>query len=92
MSNTATCGIPGAEHRARGGDAAQIVRIVQRRELDELLDPAPDVVVDPRRLGEPLTAVHDTVPHGLDVGDAADRHAGFAGSSASAMTYSTAAA
>ena len=26
----------GAEHRARRGDAAQVVRVVQRRELDEL--------------------------------------------------------
>jgi hypothetical protein len=65
----------GAQHRARRRDAAEIVRIVKRRELDEILELAPELVVDTGRLREPLSPVHDSVPDRLDLGDARDRDA-----------------
>ena len=66
-----------AEHGARRGDAPQVVRVVQRREFDQLLEAAPHLVVDARGLRECLAAVHDTVSHGLDLADLGDRHARF---------------
>jgi hypothetical protein len=64
---------PGAQHRARGGDAAKVVRIVQGREVDQILDRAPHLVVDAHRLTESFTAVHDAVADGLDLRDPRDR-------------------
>src|SRR5450759_3213542 len=67
----------GPERGARRRDAAQVMRIVQRREVDQLLESAPNVVIDTRRLCESLAAVHDAVPHGFDLADLRDRYTGF---------------
>ena len=52
---------PLAEQGAGGPDAAQVGRVVQRGEVDAVLDPADDAGVDPGVASEALAAVHDTV-------------------------------
>ena len=63
------------EHRPRGADSAEIVRVVQRGELDEILDLVPDPVVDERRPAESLSTVNDAMSDGLNFADRRDRDA-----------------
>ena len=77
MSNTATCGTP-APSTGACRDAAQVVRIVERRELDQRFERAQHFVLHERGVREPLSAVNDAVPHGLDLGDARGRDPGSA--------------
>jgi hypothetical protein len=57
----------GRQDAARLGDAIDGGTVVERRELDELLESSLQGVVDQRRFAE-LPAVHDTVRHGLYAG------------------------
>ena len=66
----------GPEYGARRGDAAQVVRVVQRRELDQLFQLAAHRVVDARRVREALAAVHHPMPDCFDLADAVDLDAG----------------
>lgn len=70
-------GDPGAERLANGEDPLQVVRVVERRELDVVLDPADHLVVDQDRVPEALAAVDDPVAHSFDLAHAAGQHAGF---------------
>src|SRR5690606_7080376 len=56
-----------AERLAHGSNAFQVVRVVQRREVDHLLDLAQHDRIDLHRLAEPLTAVNDAVADRIDV-------------------------
>jgi hypothetical protein len=62
--------------RERGAgvvDPAQRRVVVQRRDRTQLLDPADDVVVDPRRLDEARAAVDDAVADRLGRDERVDR-------------------
>ena len=48
-------------------DAFDVVGIVQRREVDALLDVLQDLVVDQRRLREQLSAMHHAMSNGVDI-------------------------
>jgi hypothetical protein len=54
-------------------DPAQRRVVVQRRDRTQLLDPADDVVVDPRRLDEARAAVDDAVADRLGRDERVDR-------------------
>jgi hypothetical protein len=54
-------------------DPAQRCVVVQRRDRTQLLDPADDVVVDPRRLDEARAAVDDAVADRLGRDERVDR-------------------
>ena len=71
VSNTADLRHAGAEQRARRADALQVGRVVERRELDAVLDAGEHLVVDRTERGT-LAAVDDAVPDGVDVGDRAE--------------------
>ena len=56
-------------------NAFQIRRIVQGRKLAELVDLRDDSVIDKRRRGELLSAMHDSMPDCGDLVHACDRAA-----------------
>lgn len=58
-----------AEYLACCRDATQVVRVVQRREINELLEAALYGRIDERGLGEHLATVHDSVTHCIDLAD-----------------------
>jgi len=64
------------ERAARGLNPPEIVRIVERRQVDRFLDAAQDVIVDAHRTPEALAAVHHAMADRLDLRDAGDRHRG----------------
>lgn len=53
------------QRRPRSVDPGQASRIVQRRQLIQPLDLGHHSLVDADRLAEPLSSMHDPVPHGL---------------------------
>jgi hypothetical protein len=55
------------EDRAHRVDAGDPAWLVQRRQLGQLGDPVADTAVEPHRVGELGAAVHDAVPHRVDV-------------------------
>ena len=67
----------GAEQLARGVDALEVRRVVQRREVDAVLDLVHDLVADHHRPRELLAAVDGAVADRVDVADRGD--AGDAG-------------
>jgi hypothetical protein len=67
----------GTDDGARGGDSAEIVRIVKRCEVDKLFELAAYLIIDAHRLTEALSSMHDAMSNRLDLSNAADRHAGF---------------
>jgi hypothetical protein len=67
-----------AQDRRRGADALEVGRVVQRREIDRVLDPLQYLVVDPHRAREALAPVHDPVTDRVDLGASAERHAALA--------------
>jgi hypothetical protein len=77
VSNTATCGTPGPNADRAAEIPAQVVGIVQRREVDHLVDAAEHGVVDLGRLPESLPAMRDAMPDGLDLTDAGDGNPGI---------------
>src|SRR5687768_7757461 len=62
-----------AEHARRGTDAGDVVWVVERRELDELIQGAQNGLVDALRPREVLTAMDDAMTHRLDLGERSDR-------------------
>jgi len=62
-----------AQELARRANAPQVRRVVQRRQLDAILDARDHVVVDAHRGPEALPAVNHAVPDRMDVGHRAHR-------------------
>ena len=67
-----------AEKGAGGPDPAQVRRVVQRREINAVLDPADDAGVDPGVGPEALPAVHDPVADRVHFAGGADHSGVFA--------------
>ena len=68
----------GTEELARRVDALEVGRVVQRREVDAVLDLVDHRVVDEHRAGQLLAAVDDAMADGVDVGERLDaRHRGL---------------
>ena len=61
---------PDAEQLACSADAFQVARIVQRCQLNAILDPAEHFVGNEDRVRESFAAMHNPVSDGVQVGDA----------------------
>jgi hypothetical protein len=64
-----------AEDLAHGFYGLDVGRVVERRQIDHVLDLGEDDGVDADGPAEPLSAVHDAVPDGVDVGQGPDARA-----------------
>ena len=62
-------GNPLAQQVLAGLDALEVGGVVQGGQLDAVLDPGQDGLVDAHRLLELLAAVHDPVTDGIQVGE-----------------------
>ena len=56
-----------AEDLPQGPNSAQVIGIMEGREVDAVLDPLQHLIVDDGRFLEKLAAMHDTVSRGMDV-------------------------
>ena len=54
------------KNSSRCSNARDVVRIVQGREIDEILELTDDCVVDERRFGESLAPMHHPMTNGVD--------------------------
>ncbi len=61
---------PRSEELARRQDSPDVVGIMQRRQVDAIFNALQHLVVDQRRFFEHLSAMHDAVPHGVNVAGA----------------------
>jgi hypothetical protein len=62
------------DDRSRSGNSTQVVRIVERSEIDEFLELSPHIIVNASGLRELLASVNDAVTYSIDLSDARDRH------------------
>jgi hypothetical protein len=67
-------GHSGSNNGSRCGDSAEVVRIVERSEIDEFLELSPHIIVNASGLRELLASVNDAVTYSIDLSDARDRH------------------
>jgi hypothetical protein len=62
----------GTQRRLRRADPAEVMRIVERCQVDDLVEPTQDLGIDEDRPGEVLATVHHPVAHGLDLAQRID--------------------